>query len=251
MNLLHGRWLRRASLLAAGALGDSEREATLRHLEGCPRCRSEAASVRALLDAVPTDGVRHAEVGVPLEFLVARVKARLDEPAPTRTPRWAWATMALAATAALVAILPRLMPRSALPSSQAHQTATMDPETLRRLERTVTREQAARFLNDAQDVLINVAATPQDCDHEKERVDVADEARRSRELLARRALLVQIDDEDIASARPVLEDVEHVLRQVASLQSCARAGEVEHVRRDVERRRLLMKVRLMSRELQG
>jgi hypothetical protein len=253
MSLLHGRWQRRASLLAAGALEAAEREATLRHLEGCGRCRTEAAEVRALLDAVPTDAVRGAEIGVPLEFLVARVKTRLDAPPAARGAlRWAWAGMAtLAAVAALVVILPRLGPRSSAPSLRAPQTATMDPETLRRLERNVTREQAVRFLNDAQAVLVTVAAAPQDCDHEKEGVDVADEARRSRELLARRPLLVQMDDEDVASARPVLEDVEHVLRQVASLQSCARAGEVERVRRDVERRRLLMKVRLMSRELQG
>lgn len=253
MSLLHGRWLRRASLLAAGALEASERDATLRHLEGCPRCRGEAAQVRALLDAVPTEAMRHAEVGVPLEFLVARVKARLDEPAAARgTLRWAWTGLAaLAAAAALVVILPRFATRAPHSSTQAPQTATMDPETLRRLERNVTREQAVRFLNDAQAVLVTVAAAPQDCDHEERRVDVADEARRSRELLARRPLLVQMDDEDVASARPVLEDVEHVLRQVASLQSCARAGEVERVRRDVERRRLLMKVRLMSRELQG
>ena len=253
MSLLHARWRRRVSLLAAGAVDASEREATLRHLERCARCRSEAAEVRALLDAVPIDAVRRAEIGVPLEFLVARVKARLDEPpAASGALRWAGAGMAtLAAVAALAVFLPRLAPRPSAPSPQGPQTATVDSGTLRRLERNVTREQAVRFLSDAQAVLVTVAAAPQDCDHEKERVDVADEARRSRELLARRPLLVQMDDEDVASARPVLEDVEHVLRQVASLQSCARAGEVERVRRDVERRRLLMKVRLMSRELQG
>jgi hypothetical protein len=45
--------------------------------------------------------------------------------------------------------------------------------------------------------------------------------------------------------------VELALREVASLQACARAGEIETLKRRLERRRLLMKIRLMSRELQG
>ncbi len=127
----------------------------------------------------------------------------------------------------------------------------MGDDALRRLERNMAREQAVRYLNEAQDVLVNMAAQPRDCDHDKARVDVGDEAQRSQELLTRRALLVEMDQEGLASARPVLEDVERVLREVASLRSCARAGDVERVRRDLEERRLLMKIRLMSRELQG
>jgi Putative zinc-finger len=253
MRALHGRWRRRVSLLAAGALSGPESDTTLRHLEGCQACREDAAAIRALLDAVPTDAVRGATPGVTLDFLVARVRARLDSRSggPSRSWRWAWAAPLLAVGAALAVVL-LVRPGPTGPAGAASTPrATVDPETLRRLERNVTREQAVRFLNDAQDVLVTMAATQRDCDHSGGSVDVGDEAQRSRELLTRRAMLMDLDDEDVASARPVLEDVEHVLRQVASLHSCARAGDVERVRRDVQRRRLLMKVRLMSRELQG
>ena len=80
-------------------------------------------------------------------------------------------------------------------------------------------------------------------------MEVGDEVLRSRELLARRALLVEMDADGLAPARPVLEDVEYVLREVAALDSCARGGDVERVQRELGRRRLLMKIRLMSREL--
>ena len=74
---------------------------------------------------------------------------------------------------------------------------------------------------------------------------------RSRELLARRALLLESGAQAVASVRPVLDDVEQALREVASLESCVRRRDIERVRDDVERSRLLMRIRLMTRELEG
>jgi len=100
-------------------------------------------------------------------------------------------------------------------------------------------------------VLVTMASRPQDCDKANGRVDVGAEARRSRELLARRALLVEIDRAEMAPARPVLEDVERLLREVAALESCAHSGDIEAIHRQIEERRLLMKIDLMARELAG
>jgi len=55
----------------------------------------------------------------------------------------------------------------------------------------------------------------------------------------------------VASARPLLNDVEQALREVAALESCVRARDVQRVREDLARRQLLMKIRLMKRELEG
>ena len=64
---------------------------------------------------------------------------------------------------------------------------------------------------------------------------------RSRELLARRALLVELGTEAVASAQPVLDDVEQILREVASLESCVRrARRRAGCREEMERRQLLM-----------
>jgi hypothetical protein len=83
------------------------------------------------------------------------------------------------------------------------------------------------------------------------RVDLASEARRSRELLARKALLVEADLASVRSARPVLEDVDDMLREVADLEACTRPRDVARVRAALEKRQLLMKMRLMERELLG
>jgi len=247
MSLFHERWRTRVSLLAAGALDAPHREPTLAHLDTCEACRREHAETVALLEVLAKDPARHAEPDVPLAFLVGRVQAQLDTALASRGWRFGWVAAGLAVGLGVALVVPRLATRVVTPL----RTVTVDEDALRRLERNVAREQAVRYLNEAQDVLVTMAAAPRDCDREKDRVDVADEQQRSRELLTRRTLLVELDDEDVASARGVLEDVEHVLREVASLQSCVRAGDVARVQREMEERRLLMKIRLMSRELQG
>lgn len=253
MSLGHGRWHQRVSLLASGCLDGPEQAKTLAHLESCGACRRDHAAARALLDAVAQDPARRAEPGLALSALAQQVEARVAEPAPARPRRWIWAMAGLGAAAALLVIVPRLLTLVRTPPSPppAAEDAFVSAEALQRLERNAARERAARYLNEAQDVLMTLTAVRPDCERRPRRVDVADEVVRSQELLARRALLVEVDHDEIASARPVLDDVELVLREVASLQACARAGEIETLKRQLDRRRLLMKIRLMSRELQG
>jgi hypothetical protein len=129
--------------------------------------------------------------------------------------------------------------------------AALPSEVLDRLERNLAREQAARYLSEAQDVLLAVAATEADCLREEDRLDVGEAPDRSRQLLARRALLVGGRPEAVASAQAVLDDVELALREVADLPSCVRRRDVERLRQDIDRRQLHMRIRLMTRELEG
>jgi hypothetical protein len=62
---------------------------------------------------------------------------------------------------------------------------------------------------------------------------------------------VEADEAAIMSARPVLEDVEEMLREVAAFPACTRARDLLRLREEMEKRQLLMKMRLMERELLG
>jgi hypothetical protein len=250
----HLRNRRLVSLLAWGALSGEERARAERHVAACPRCARELALLQALRAELEADPLRAAEPMVPVAHLAARVRARLE--APPSAPRLDYArrfvTLAAAAAAvvALLAVaLPRLVERPPAPS--AREAPEVSAEALARLERTVAREQTARYLSEAQDVLVSVAATAPDCDKAEGRVEMGDASERSRALLARRALLVESDRAEVASARPVLNEVEEALREVAALPSCVRAAEVDRLRAHVERRQLLMRIRLMTRELEG
>jgi hypothetical protein len=254
LRLFHERWRTRVSLLAAGCLDGHEREHTLAHLESCDDCRHEHAEVVAMLAALEADPVRAADLPVPIAYLAARVEARVGALTRSRPFRVATLAYALAVAAVVAVVAPPLVARfrgpRPVPPSVASASVTMDEAALRRLERTMAREQAVRYLNDAENVLVTVAAAPRACalhDH----VDLSEETRRSRELVERRALLVAVDDDSVASARPVLEDVDHVLRAVSALDPCASPEDFLRVQQEIETRSLLMKVRLMSRELVG
>jgi len=240
VSFAHLRTRRRLALLASGVLEADERERALLHVAGCSRCAAELQGLRAALEQVASDPVRGAEPQLDIDALVRLTQARIDRlsaaPEPAR-PRSVplWAPLAAAAAVAAIALAIRLAPpavdqrRASTPVQPSRAVAAQEvswpDESLRRLERTVEREQAARYLSEAEAVLVTVAATPQRCDRNRTTVDMAQERRRSRELLARGALLVDFDSEEIRSVRPVLEE----LRE----------------------RRLLMKIDLMTRELLG
>jgi hypothetical protein len=249
----HLRTRRLVGLLAWDALSGEERARAERHLAGCARCARELAELRDARRELDADPVREAEPPVPAAFLAARVRARLDErPAVSRLGvgrRIAAVAGAVAAVVVLTVVVPRVRDRTR--TAVVPESPAVSADALARLERTVAREQAARYLSEAQDVLVSVAAAAPDCDKEEGRVEVGDASERSRALLARRALLVDSDRAEVASARPVLNEVEDALRDVAALPSCVRAVEVDQLRAKVERRQLLMRIRLMTRELEG
>ena len=261
MSLFHGRWRRRTALLALDALDAAEAESGRAHVAGCASCARDLEETRAALALLSADPKHGAEPPVPLGALVARVQARLDE-APRRAAAWR-PVLAGAGLLAAVAVVagrslllrpePAASPETAAmsaPTSEAGATAD-SAAAMRRIETTLERERAARYLSEAQDVLVTVASAPQRCVRRRNAVEVGPEAERSRELLARRRLFVETDAPSTVVARDVLDDVEEMLREVAALDPCARPQDLEAIRGEIARRRLLMKIDLVTRELQG
>lgn len=255
----HLRLRRRVGLLAAGALEPREEPAVRAHLLRCERCRSEHDELRALVAAAAADPLRKAEPGLPLEVLVELVERRVERAlaSPRAVRAWRLGVGLPAAVLAVVLvalIVPRIVPRlveSARPAPGTPAVEEIAPESLARLERAVAREQTARYLGEAREVLVGVAATPAYCRRGQRELDVADEARRSRDLLERRAALSDLAGEHVPSAGGVLNDVEGLLRDVAALEDCSRAEELLAIQQRLSQQRLLMKLELVERELMG
>jgi putative zinc finger protein len=251
MTLFHGRWRVRVSLLAAGALEPHEEPAVRAHLASCDACRADHALSARALEVLGRDPVRSAEMPLSVESLRTRVLARLDKAPAPRPFRWGFAGAGLAAAALAVAIVPSLLERSREGEQPPAIQKMIPDEMMARMERRLARDSAARYLDEAQDLLVTVSAHPADCEKDHGRIDVGEEARRSRELLERRALMVELGGDEVASAQPLLDDVEGLLREVAALPECVRADSLDAIHRQMERRKVLMKIDLLTRELRG
>lgn len=261
MTLLHFRYRSRLALLAASALRPGEAEEVRNHLDHCVSCRSEFEALRRTEEMLRLDAAFERPLPIPSEAFRTRVLAHVRAGAPP-LPAEAWSpTSALSALALVVlgllggvlATHPMSAP-IADPSSTARTEPPADTQLnnaafYERLEKTHVRANAARYLAEAQDVLIQVTAAADCPDSPKDSVDVRREAQTSRSLLRRRAALVSGSGETLTAARGVMEEVEGVLQQVADLPQCTRRTDVDAIARKVDRKNLLMKIDMISQEL--
>jgi len=259
MTLFHFRYRRRLGLLASSSLDPHEMDWIRKHLAECSSCQAEFAELSRLASTLRADAALDRPLPVSSEALRTRVLARIrtaPEPAPAWTLSPAMAALGLVGIGLAAALLVNRFSAPMTGSAQVHaplqasaETALNDAAFYERLEKTHTRANAARYLAEAQDILIQVRAAADCPDSPKDSVDVTREAQTSRTLLRRRAALVSGSQGTLLAAQGVMEEVEGVLQQVAELPKCTRRKDVDAIARTVDQRNLLMKIDLVAQEL--
>jgi hypothetical protein len=261
MTLFHFRYRRRLGLLASSSLDPREADWIRRHLADCASCHAEFAELSRLASALQADAALDRPLPISSEALRTRVLARIRT-SPRSASRPAWSLAPAMSALGLVGIglaAALLVNRFSAPLSEPAQvhaplrasadTALNDAAFYERLEKTHTRANAARYLAEAQDILIQVRAAADCPDSPKDSVDVTREAQTSRTLLRRRAALVSGSQGTLLAAQGVMEEVEGVLQRVAELPKCTRRKDVDAIARTVDQRNLLMKIDLVAQEL--
>lgn len=265
MNLLHFRYRDQLGLLAEGVLSPAEARELTTHVDGCATCRAELEGLRAVKAALAADASLDRGLPISSDALRTRVLAQIRAEAAVPARPRAWSFVPVLGALSLVAVglaagllatrLASQAPVSVSTESAPRtfeasaETASNDTAFYERIEKTHLRADAARYLAEAQDILVQVAAAADCPDSPKDNVDVTREAHTSRRLLSRRAALVADSGDALMSARGVLEEVEGVLQQVADLPQCSRRTDVTAIARRVDRKNLLMKIDLVSQEL--
>jgi hypothetical protein len=262
MTFLHFRYRDRLGLLASHALEPLEANSVLKHVADCASCRSELAELSALATTLVEDAALDRPLPISSDALRTRVLARIHEGSHQTAPARAWSHASAMAALGLVGLgiaagvlVTRRAAPAAAPASTSTQhevsseTALNNTAFYERLEKTHLRANAARYLSEAQDVLIQVSAAADCPDSPKDSVDVARESQTSRTLLKRRAALVSGSGETLVAARGVMEEVEGLLQEVADLPQCSRRSEVNAIARRMDRKNLLMKIDLVTQEL--
>ena len=263
MTFLHFRYRRRLGLLAASALEPRAAEWVLKHTANCASCQTELSELTRAAARLIADAAIDRPLPISSQALRTRVLARIRtegpqaDPTPAWNPGWALTAVGLVGIGLLSGVLAtRFAPPSNEPAPSSPHLFESSDDTLandtafyERLQKTHLRANAARYLAEAQDILIQVAAAADCPDSAEDRVDVTQEAQTSRSLLKRRAALVSGSGEALVAARGVMEEVEGVLQQVADLPQCTRRTDVDAIARNVDRRNLLMKIEMIAQEL--
>ncbi|MEO5762668.1 MAG: hypothetical protein ABIR28_10195 [Vicinamibacteria bacterium] len=266
MNLLHFRYRDRLGLLAADVLDPQETDAMSKHVSTCRPCQAELSELRLVSVALEDDAVMDRPFPISSDALRTRVLAQIRSASPhsVKQPVWSLRPIAMALSLIGVGLLTGVLvtrmssaPAQVEPAqiaqasadSAAADSAANDAAFYERLQKTHARANAVRYLSEAQDVLMQVASAA-DCPNSgKESVDVTREAQTSRLLLKRRAALVSGTEDSLIAARGVMEEVEGVLQQVAEFEQCTRRTEVDAIALRMDRRKLLMKIDLVTQEL--
>jgi hypothetical protein len=114
------------ALIEAAVTGDELAPAIREHVESCARCAAELAQQRSLIAAIDTSLHRQMNAPVPAATM-QRLEARIAQQTPPRSLnlRWLYATVALAATVAVILFaLPDLRaPKSNSRTAAVTQTA--------------------------------------------------------------------------------------------------------------------------------
>jgi hypothetical protein len=216
------------------------------HLRACTTCRDSFTTLQRVLAAV--DSIQPVELGEGFERNVwARLQPALDRPSRQRWFTWFVLSPVRLAWVAGIAILVasaffagRVSQPTAVNSSA---DATSAAKALR--ERILLAD-LGEHLDRSQLMLIDlVSADPAD------RVELTSERARAEELVADNRLYRQTATANGNTAlAAVLDDLEQVLVEVAASPDTVTPAELNDVRKRIEDKGLLLKVRVLSSEVQ-
>lgn len=215
------------------------------HLAGCPACQENYGRLQRVLALVESSAPSEAPEGF------ERVAwARLEPALPSRRtgwrswvvfppPRLAWAAAILLLVAGAFTA-GRLMPRTTAPSAAGD--AQVSNEKVR--ERILLVD-LGDHLDRTQLVLVELVSAD-----EHGNVDISSEQARAQQLLASNRLYRQAAaTTGDASVAAVLDDLERVLVDLAASPSTLSPEDLDVVRRRIQSKELLFKVRVVSSEV--
>jgi hypothetical protein len=241
-------------LYAERELGGEESHRVSAHLSQCAACRVELDGIRAV-----TGWLSDAELFSPpqelsWQFLPAKLAAQaLSTP---RVRRWmplyfgsqGWVlTMAASLLLACGAIwmLQHQGPAPAVPPMAA---ARDNAAFLARINALYARESTAEYLNQARDLMVNLLRANENC--EGDNYDVSLEVARAQQLLQRKRMMEpDLSNPDVLRAKALCDEIDHLLVNLSTSQSCARPEEIRRMEHYIEREQLLLRINLLQAEL--
>jgi hypothetical protein len=230
-----------------GELTSREEVHTTMHLASCERCREEFTRLQRVLGVL--DETSFAPLDVPPSF-ERTVWARLEP--SLRRERRSWSTwllmspapMALAAAVVVLVAAAFFAGRALSPSAPADPLPAASA-TADQLRERLFLVDLSEHLDRSQMALVELAAS-----EEEGQIDMADERARAEQLVADTRFYRQAAQQTGDTAiTELLDEIERVLTEIAATPTTMSAQDLADMRRRVESRDLLFKVRVLSSEV--
>ncbi len=241
----------------SGELEEAARKKVQEHLESCPECRREMSCLREVLrgaralepaierEMESVDWEAQAEKitsaawerRTPKEAGTVRPRFRLF--APAFRPVLAGAVMGIA----LGALATFLVMKGGLGRRPAGDRYFASAEVLERVDLEIARRDTLDYLEKSQYVLLDIVGPDAGASGAA--------AGKARELLAKKKFLnPELEKAQMAKAREICDQIELLFYQLADVSSGLTDAQRAELRKLVEEKDLLLKIRLLKRELQ-
>ena len=221
---------------------DEQRAA--RHLESCARCHDDYRRLQRVLGVLDESAVATIEPPPSFERTVwARLAPNLE---PRRMGWTAWlvrspAPLALAAVVVVLVIGAFLAGRALSPAPAAPDAAAV-AEAARQIRERILLADLGAHLDRSQMALVELVSVD-----ETASTDISDDRLRAEHLIADSRLYRQTaEDTGEVGISELLDEIERVLTEVAATPESGSSRDLADVRRRIESRDLLFKVRVVS-----
>jgi len=218
---------------------------TAGHLQACVPCRAEYARLQRVLASIDESAVAVADPGPSFERTVwARLEPNL-KPVRRGWVSWVWspAPLALAAAVIVLVVGAFFAGRMTSPPTPSPTAAAVAAAAEQIRERILLSEVGAH-LDRSQMALVELVSA------DGTGTDISGERSRAEQLIADNRLYRQTaeDTGDVALSE-LLDEIERVLTEVAATPETGSSRDLADVRRRIESRDLLFKVRVVSSEI--
>ena len=226
-----------------GEMPSPQEAAAAAHLGDCPACRAEYTRLQRVLQAVDEGSVSHIELPASFE---RTVWARLEPSLRKERRGWiSWLLMSpapLALAATVVALVAGAFFAGRALAPKPPEPAGMAGASVEQIRERILLVSLGDHLDRSQMVLVELVSTG-----DTGTVDISHERARAEQLVAdNRLYRLTAEETGDTAVTDLLDEIERVLTEVAASPERVSAQDLAEVRRRIESRDLLFKVRVVS-----
>jgi hypothetical protein len=248
-----------------GELRKDEKELMKAHLDACPDCRKELQHMKEVIKGADSlqEDIEKAMASVDWEELPSRItEAVFEKEAPL--PREPWLAgisrfffqlklrpvyAALLIGVLLGSFITFMVLRAPLPREKEAGEFFVSQDFLERVELEMARRDTLDYLEESQYLLLDFIQSPSEKSAEFWQSEFA--SRKARGLLAKKKYISpQLDKFKMAKAKAICDQIEYLFYELVQISAQLSEEEVSKIRNMIEEKRLLLKIKLLKKELE-